>query len=887
VKLRHALVEFVTLLSLSCQGLPPDSAASSRAVTGCPGAPPPPRECARVICLTGDGAWDYVLLPAGTVCNQIGQCDGVHENCPVAPPLPPWCHPVDRTAVSRCAPIADRAAEARPLFGSSVARNPDDAAADGCLHFAYFERGALVEPPGGCSFLIGNTALDVYRGLRFSGGVLGNIVGDQTPTADRTSVYVPFEQGRIYERPPERSREPVAYATYGDVFAYFLSQGGEASFGIPASDLLDIPSSAAHCAADNRARSFQWFEGAVIEKPECAPARHTLRPRSVLDIPYADYPGAHYPAFPTPGTTCHRAQFLEADEAPWEWTPMNGQDQADQYGYTMAVAGYAHDPHLSGGDLLFTHPFGNDFEFMLAPDPQFFHLLGITNGPLHTADQAFFSVEDEFTQTTAETFQDGLSTPGVLGVEMESGMFPLEYQPAGLGRVAVWGRWIEDCGHTDFHKEIHPPLMMATATPVTADRTTAKVVSRPYLVDQVFGTDHVTPPASNNVYDGAMRQHIVYELTRAVLKQIDHLDFITPLRDPFRWEVMDFVVRPPTGRPAGNRLLVSYHFTTRPGVAVSLDQPESGAVGVHVTMTGGADDPPPPACPGQWKTWGDVKAAGCGCTASCSQPECGCNTGCAADVDGARAEMHQHLEDARSALCEIVNAVCLGNCCDVDYAERIAGLSDPPDPNWRGVLVGQCPAMSPGSPLDRSNVVSHRTVGQLVPGAGVSVYPQPYPIYGSITVEWAAPHCTNGVRDAGETDVDCGGSDCQPCATGQACANAGDCAIGACNANSHQCVASSCQDGVRDAGETDVDCGGPCAGCATGRACSSGPDCASGFCSVNTHACVASQCQDGVRDGGETGVDCGGPCRRCPSRCPPGSRDCGDGQCAPARGACP
>jgi fibronectin type 3 domain-containing protein len=56
-------------------------------LTGCFGRPPPRLPCARVTCAQGAGEWIDVPLPAGTVCNQVGQCDGVSEECPV--PRPP------------------------------------------------------------------------------------------------------------------------------------------------------------------------------------------------------------------------------------------------------------------------------------------------------------------------------------------------------------------------------------------------------------------------------------------------------------------------------------------------------------------------------------------------------------------------------------------------------------------------------------------------------------------------------------------------------------------------------------------------------------------------------------------------------------------------------
>src|SRR5262249_5304890 len=69
-------------------------------------------------------------------------------------------------------------------------------------------------------------------------------------------------------------------------------------------------------------------------------------------------------------------------------------------------------------------------------------------------------------------------------------------------------------------------------------------------------------------------------------------------------------------------------------------------------------------------------------------------------------------------------------------------------------------------------------------------------------------HCTNGSKDFGETDKDCGGPDCLPCSTGKVCASYTDCFSQICTAN--LCVAPSCTDNKQNGTETDQDCGGNC-----------------------------------------------------------------------------
>lgn len=71
--------------------------------------------------------------------------------------------------------------------------------------------------------------------------------------------------------------------------------------------------------------------------------------------------------------------------------------------------------------------------------------------------------------------------------------------------------------------------------------------------------------------------------------------------------------------------------------------------------------------------------------------------------------------------------------------------------------------------------------------------------------------CSDGVKNADETGVDCGGGHCPAC--------------------------SSCNDGIKNGNETGVDCGGSCPACAS--------------------------CNDSIKNGNETGVDCGGSCLPC------------------------
>jgi hypothetical protein len=100
--------------------------------------------------------------------------------------------------------------------------------------------------------------------------------------------------------------------------------------------------------------------------------------------------------------------------------------------------------------------------------------------------------------------------------------------------------------------------------------------------------------------------------------------------------------------------------------------------------------------------------------------------------------------------------------------------------------------------------------------------------------------CSDQTKNGDETDVDCGGAKCAPCAANQHCLVNGDCDSAICDAKTEQCVAASCSDAVQNQGESDLDCGGEhCSPCGVGKNCLAAADCASGLCQAEL--CVPTQ----------------------------------------------
>jgi hypothetical protein len=139
--------------------------------------------------------------------------------------------------------------------------------------------------------------------------------------------------------------------------------------------------------------------------------------------------------------------------------------------------------------------------------------------------------------------------------------------------------------------------------------------------------------------------------------------------------------------------------------------------------------------------------------------------------------------------------------------------------------------------------------------------------------------CDDGVIDALEIAIDCGGP-CGLCDT-QPCEADADCRYNVCEDG--RCSHGTCNDGVRNALEADVDCGSQaCQQCETGAHCyelREGLDCKSHVCAAGV--CAAPTCEDGRLNQTEGDTDCGGPC---PKKCSVGaaclrSTDCENGSC--------
>ena len=111
------------------------------------------------------------------------------------------------------------------------------------------------------------------------------------------------------------------------------------------------------------------------------------------------------------------------------------------------------------------------------------------------------------------------------------------------------------------------------------------------------------------------------------------------------------------------------------------------------------------------------------------------------------------------------------------------------------------------------------------------------------------------------------------CKVNEDCSDNSDCASRYCS--NSKCTQATCSDGVKNQGESSIDCGGPCDKCQNGKSCNTNDECQSDFCYFGT--CKAPEvCLDGKLSPGEADIDCGGIC---PSKCLSGKNCDSDKDC--------
>ncbi|HLX97054.1 MAG TPA: hypothetical protein VKR62_00020 [Roseiarcus sp.] len=393
---------------------------------------------------------------------------------------------------------------------------------------------------------------------------------------------------------------------------------------------------------------------------------------------------------------------------PWEWVSVYDQSAEKEGALNNPMVGLTGwvvipdlpgvaNPKLSQGDVWFVHPFGFDFEYYIVPDPQYEDLLAASNTGVTPGTGA---QDSDFVAANKAAHDIGLDAPkGVLGVETDQGLVPPTFQNLIVNgaRIATFGRWIVDCGHNDFHTEIHAPLMMAVATPSPSPRgarggsqmTSLQIMSRPYTVSQQF--------AEGNFIDHLLAEVAKVETTILGIPLSWRVEahpaiFTTPYEGrPF----IKLLVQPPPIKinpvlPPPT-LMVSYHFTHRAGVAVQVYNAGGGTVGIAIVL-------------------GDLHPA--------SLPP--------------KHDLTVQWSQLGQKYSYVIDALQIADLLTLDILPAII-LN-------RGILTDIYDSPSASSPLDNQNVAGPTSVDQIQSWAGLSQDDsQPFPIYGWLNVWWQDP----------------------------------------------------------------------------------------------------------------------------------------------------
>jgi hypothetical protein len=434
--------------------------------------------------------------------------------------------------------------------------------------------------------------------------------------------------------------------------------------------------------------------------PAPAPAPTGGPPASILQTTYTNVPYAPAQGDPNWAQKMSNGSTIGiTSPPPWEWVSVYDpkfEKEGSLNNPMVGMTGWVVDPSISGGDVWFVHPFGFDFEFYIVPDPQFESLLSASNTGV-TPGTGKVDADFDAANTTAHNI--GLSAPkGVMGVETDQGLVPASFRNLITtgARIAAFGRWIVDCGHDDFHTEIHAPLLMAVATPGPppagiqggSEMTSLQIMSRPYTVSQQF--------AEGNFIDHLLAEVAKVETTILGIpfstRVEAHPTVLTPPYDGRPY--IKLLVQPPPRKYVNpievpqQRLMVSYHFTHRAGVAVQVFNAGNDTVGIIIVLGDLNPSPLPP-----------------------------------------KQDLTVQWSQLGSEYSYVIDALQIVDLLKGDFASAII-LN-------RGILTDIYDAPSASSPLDNQNIAAPMSVDQFPTTAGVSEDDgQPFPIYGWLNVWW-------------------------------------------------------------------------------------------------------------------------------------------------------
>ena len=267
-----------------------------------------------------------------------------------------------------------------------------------------------------------------------------------------------------------------------------------------------------------------------------------------------------------------------------EWADIAG-------GAQVLVNGTVTTVHQGPGDLPMDHPLGDDLSMDVkldAPFTPFSLKLGSApsdtkTGELHVEISS--GLIPHLPQTTAapagQTWRQ-LSDVSLTGFQ------PGFDHPAVGDRLLVEGRYIVDCGHPDYHTELHPISFLAWAHQSGA-ATVVHLYANDYWDTELFnpdlgvGGDVNDPARQTDPNTKPLPKYLIDEVTRLItgqtaqLRTFELLGVVPPAATS--WQVCA-----PTGT-TGSHLQVRFDVRTRPDVTFTATPDKaSGCAAIHTTV---------------------------------------------------------------------------------------------------------------------------------------------------------------------------------------------------------------------------------------------------------------------------------------------------------------
>ncbi|MDQ6901903.1 MAG: hypothetical protein M3139_02680 [Bacteroidota bacterium] len=369
-----------------------------------------------------------------------------------------------------------------------------------------------------------------------------------------------------------------------------------------------------HNVKDPRERSQLLQElkqiGATIAATQIAlnncltpPPVASLAPQSILKIQMTN-PAPPNQTNPDWAKNIAGGTFPTSSGIEWKQV-LDVQNEYDEFSL-VGASGWVIHPEISGGDFPFSHPFGVDYECTIALDSQYNFLLAPGNENTSSTGSYASEIKQAQTLPKSAAVDKNITFNGVLPMEWDQNLVPESFRDNVHegDRVAIYGRWIVDCGHDDFHTEIHPPLLMACGSlqkhTDNSQFTRVLLTSRPYLVSQKYTVDTDKIYDDSAADDGTFYTHILKE----VIKVNAHASLLVEAHPkiksfPFKGvNLLHMIVSAPPINDVNpihvnRQLVVSYRFKIRSGCAVQVVQNDAQSFGVFIVLNSAGYTPPP------------------------------------------------------------------------------------------------------------------------------------------------------------------------------------------------------------------------------------------------------------------------------------------------------